>query len=75
MGAYHSGVEVNGKEWTFAGGAGVFDHAPREAPGKGGVGGGGRQLPLSVPGYCFVNGHPHHHLDEWGHRSGVSGDY
>ena len=35
LGAYHSGVEVGGKEWTFAGGpgAGIFYHTPREAPG------------------------------------------
>ena len=34
MGAYHSGVEIGGKEYTFAGGAGIFDHAPRQAPGE-----------------------------------------
>ena len=35
IGAYHSGVEVGGKEWTFAGGpgAGIFYHTPRDAPG------------------------------------------
>lgn len=33
FGLHHSGVEILGKEYTFAGGAGIFDHSPREAPG------------------------------------------
>ncbi|CAM9498466.1 unnamed protein product, partial [Discosporangium mesarthrocarpum] len=32
MGAFHSGVEIAGREYTFAGGGGIFDHAPRGAP-------------------------------------------
>ncbi|CAM9776904.1 unnamed protein product, partial [Choristocarpus tenellus] len=32
LGAYHSGVEIGGREYTFAGGGGIFDHSPREAP-------------------------------------------
>jgi len=43
MGAYHSGVEVGGKEYTFAGGAGIFDHAPRQAPGE--------HLGITIPTY------------------------
>jgi hypothetical protein len=30
---HHSGVEILGTEYTFASGAGIFDHSPREAPG------------------------------------------
>ena len=33
LGAHHSGVEVNGTEYTFASGGGVFEHGPRDAPG------------------------------------------
>ena len=33
FGLHHSGVEILGKEYTFASGAGIFDHNPREAPG------------------------------------------
>ena len=33
LGAFHSGVEINGREWTFAGGAGIHDTSPRDAPG------------------------------------------
>lgn len=38
LGAFHSGVEVHGVEWTFgsssgAAGSGVFSHAPKAAPG------------------------------------------
>lgn len=33
FGLHHSGVEILGKEYTFASGAGVFDHTPRQAPG------------------------------------------
>jgi hypothetical protein len=33
LGAFHSGVEVHGVEWTFgSGGPGIFSHAPRAAP-------------------------------------------
>ena len=34
LGAYHSGVVIGGSEYTFAGGAGIFDHTPGE-PGAG----------------------------------------
>mmetsp|Transcript_16673 Transcript_16673/g.20380 ORF Transcript_16673/g.20380 Transcript_16673/m.20380 type:complete len:247 (-) Transcript_16673:35-775(-) len=33
FGLHHSGVEMSGKEWTFASGAGIFDHTPRDAAG------------------------------------------
>lgn len=33
LGAYHSGVEVHGVEWTFASGSGIFSHAPKGAQG------------------------------------------
>lgn len=33
FGLHHSGVEILGKEYTFASGGGVFDHSPGEAPG------------------------------------------
>lgn len=33
LGAFHSGVEVHGVEWTFgSGGSGIFSHAPKGAP-------------------------------------------
>lgn len=34
LGVYHTGVFIGGSEWTFAGGAGIFSHDPRE-PGGG----------------------------------------
>jgi hypothetical protein len=34
LGAYHSGVEVYGVEYTFGSGGGVFSHPPKEAPGS-----------------------------------------
>lgn len=30
FGAYHTGVEIAGKEYTFAGGAGIFDMPPKQ---------------------------------------------
>lgn len=33
MGLHHSGVEILGREYSFASGGGIFDGAPREAPG------------------------------------------
>ena len=30
LGVFHTGVQVGGREYTFAGGAGIFDHAPQE---------------------------------------------
>lgn len=33
LGVYHSGIEVDGREFTFASGSGVFSHAPRGAQG------------------------------------------
>lgn len=32
LGVYHSGVQIGNREYTFAGGSGVFDHSPQEAP-------------------------------------------
>mmetsp|Transcript_31436 Transcript_31436/g.40436 ORF Transcript_31436/g.40436 Transcript_31436/m.40436 type:complete len:230 (-) Transcript_31436:304-993(-) len=32
VGVYHSGVEVNGREYTYGGGGGIFDHEPKGAP-------------------------------------------
>ena len=32
LGMYHTGVEIMGSEYTFAGGSGVFSHTPRMAP-------------------------------------------
>ena len=34
IGAYHSGVQVGGREYTFAGGSGVFFHDPKDVPGE-----------------------------------------
>jgi hypothetical protein len=34
LGVYHTGLSIGGSEWTFAGGAGIFSHDPRE-PGGG----------------------------------------
>ncbi len=33
MGLHHSGVEILGKEYSFASGGGVFDSTPKDAPG------------------------------------------
>lgn len=33
LGAYHTGLEVHGVEWTFASGSGIFSHAPKAASG------------------------------------------
>ena len=33
LGAFHSGVEIDGREYTFAGGGGIHDTTPRDAPG------------------------------------------
>jgi hypothetical protein len=33
LGMYHSGVQVGGLEWSFAGGAGVFSDSPKSASG------------------------------------------
>lgn len=33
MGLHHSGVEILGKEYSFASGGGIFDSGPKEAPG------------------------------------------
>ena len=33
IGVYHSGLEVQGVEYTFASGAGIISHAPRQAEG------------------------------------------
>lgn len=33
FGVYHSGVQIGGKEYTFAGGGGIFSHDPKDAPG------------------------------------------
>ena len=33
LGLFHTGVQVGGREYTFAGGGGVFDMTPQEAPG------------------------------------------
>jgi len=33
MGLHHSGVEILGKEYSFASGGGIFDSSPKEAPG------------------------------------------
>lgn len=30
LGVFHSGLEVDGREYTFAGGGGIFDHDPRK---------------------------------------------
>jgi hypothetical protein len=34
LGVYHTGVSIGGSEWTFAGGAGIFSHEPREPGGN-----------------------------------------
>mmetsp|Transcript_13495 Transcript_13495/g.22163 ORF Transcript_13495/g.22163 Transcript_13495/m.22163 type:complete len:214 (-) Transcript_13495:103-744(-) len=34
IGTYHSGVQVGGREYTFAGGSGVFFHDPKDVPGE-----------------------------------------
>ena len=33
LGFYHSGVQVGGREYTFAAGSGIFSHDPKDAPG------------------------------------------
>lgn len=33
LGFYHSGVQVGGREYTFANGSGIFCHDPKDAPG------------------------------------------
>lgn len=33
LGVYHSGVEIGGDEYTFAGGAGIFSATPKEVDG------------------------------------------
>jgi len=33
MGLHHSGVEILGREYSFASGGGIFDSSPKEAPG------------------------------------------
>ena len=33
MGLHHSGVEILGREYSFASGGGIFDSSPRDAPG------------------------------------------
>ena len=33
MGLHHSGVEILGKEYSFASGGGIFDSSPKEAAG------------------------------------------
>ena len=33
IGVFHSGVHIGGKEYTFAGGGGIFDHSPLEPGG------------------------------------------
>ncbi len=33
MGLHHSGVEVLGREYSFASGGGIFDSTPKDAPG------------------------------------------
>jgi hypothetical protein len=33
FGLHHSGVEILGTEYTFASGAGIFNHSPQDAPG------------------------------------------
>lgn len=33
LGFYHSGVVVNGQEWTFASGSGIYSTPPRSVPG------------------------------------------
>mmetsp|Transcript_5011 Transcript_5011/g.5805 ORF Transcript_5011/g.5805 Transcript_5011/m.5805 type:complete len:130 (+) Transcript_5011:128-517(+) len=38
LGVYHSGVEINGREYTFAGGGGIFYHSPKNPPGAGAAG-------------------------------------
>ena len=30
LGVFHSGLEVGGREYSFAGGGGIFDHDPRK---------------------------------------------
>jgi hypothetical protein len=32
LGMYHSGVQIGGLEWTFAGGAGIYSDSPKSAP-------------------------------------------
>jgi PPPDE putative peptidase domain len=30
FGIYHSGVQIGNREYTFAGGGGIFSHSPRD---------------------------------------------
>jgi hypothetical protein len=48
LGFYHSGLEVHGREYTFAGGSGVFSHAPRAPPAGAAPGAGGPPFRFSL---------------------------
>jgi hypothetical protein len=58
MGLHHSGVEILGKEYSFASGGGIFDSAPKDAPGAkfresielGAFDGGSSELQLAISG-------------------------
>ena len=67
MGLHHSGVEILGKEYSFASGGGIFDTTPKEAPGAtfrealelGSFDGGSSELQSALSGedsFICVNG-------------------
>jgi hypothetical protein len=58
MGLHHSGVEILGREYSFASGGGIFDSSPKDAPGAtiresielGAFEGGGSELQSAISG-------------------------
>ena len=69
MGLHHSGVEILGKEYSFASGGGIFDSSPKEAPGAkfrqsielGSFDGGSSELNSAISGE-FGNSTLYYHL-------------
>ncbi len=61
MGLHHSGVEILGKEYSFASGGGIFDSTPKDAPGAkfresielGAFDGGSSELLSAISGETF----------------------
>jgi len=67
LGLHHSGVEILGREYSFASGGGIFDSSPKDAPGAkfresielGVFEGGSAELQSAISGvYCFLLAEP-----------------
>lgn len=62
MGLHHSGVEILGREYSFASGGGIFDSSPKDAPGAkfresielGAFDGGSSELQSAISGKCLA---------------------